>query len=117
MAIYTSIWFASLRPYHLQLSKYDYHLQPPEDNLVPVPVRLPEQISPSNPAESFSVSQNWSRVFDRYPLDVLFPFSPKSERKTRDKNDRGRLPSSLATVKQRLNPAIKAESKGKSWRK
>ena len=54
-------------------------------------------------------------VFD--PLDLLFPFSPKSERKIRDKNDRGRSPSKSATLEQRLNPTIKAKSKGKSLRK
>uniref|UniRef100_A0A0E0G927 F-box domain-containing protein n=1 Tax=Oryza nivara TaxID=4536 RepID=A0A0E0G927_ORYNI len=34
-----------------------------------------------------------------------------------DKNDRGRSPSKSATLEQRLNPAIKAKSKGKSLRK
>ena len=46
-----------------------YHLQPSEDSIVPV--RLP-------------VIQNWLRIFIHL---LLFPFSPKSGHKARDKNN------------------------------
>uniref|UniRef100_A0A0D3H3L9 Uncharacterized protein n=1 Tax=Oryza barthii TaxID=65489 RepID=A0A0D3H3L9_9ORYZ len=64
--------------------------------IIPCPYVCQSKSPPSNPAESFLGNQNCSRVFD--PLDLLFPFSPKSERKTQDKNDRGRSPSSSATA-------------------
>nr|AAP46213.1 hypothetical protein [Oryza sativa Japonica Group] len=70
---------------------------------------------PKTPEDNPVPEDNLVPVFD--PLDLLFPFSPKSERKIRDKNDRGRSPSKSATLEQRLNPAIKAKSKGKSLRK
>ena len=92
--------------YHLSPPKYDYHLQPPKDSpvsgkmitifnlpkIIPCPYVCQSKSPPSNPAKSFLGNQNCSRVFD--PLDLLFPFSPKSEHKTRDKNDQGRSSSS-----------------------
>uniref|UniRef100_A0A0D3ELS8 Uncharacterized protein n=1 Tax=Oryza barthii TaxID=65489 RepID=A0A0D3ELS8_9ORYZ len=45
-----------------------YYLQPLKDS--PMVGWLLEQISPSNLVESFSITQNWLRIFD--PPNLLF---------------------------------------------